>query len=65
MNKSKISGDTKIVMGSPIPKDNDIDIPPKSAGEKVIEEGEIVLNLESNTKELLDQLNASKDNKER
>ena len=65
MDKSKISGDSKIVMGSPVPKENDIDIPPKSAGEKVIEEGEIVLNLESNTKELLDKLNASKGNQER
>lgn len=60
MDKSKVSGDSKIVMGSPIPKEDSIDIPPKSAGEKVIEEGEIVLNLESNTKELLDKLDASK-----
>ena len=65
MNKNKISGDTKIVMGSPVPKENDIDIPPKSAGKKVIEEGEVIINLESNTRELLDKLNASKDNKER
>ena len=65
MSKSNISGDTKIVMGSPIPKENDIDIPPKSAGEKVIEDGEIVLNLENNTKELIDRLNKSKGNQER
>ena len=65
MDKSKVSGDSKIVMGSPIPKEKNIDIPPKTAGEKVIEEGEIVLNLESNTKELLDKLNASKGNQER
>lgn len=65
MSKSNISGDTKIVMGSPIPKEKDIDIPPKSAGEKVIEEGEMVLNLENNTKELIDRLNESKGNQER
>ena len=60
MDKSKVSGDSKIVMGSPIPKEDSIDIPPKSAGEKVIEEGEIVLNLENNNKELLDKLEAQK-----
>ena len=65
MSKSNISGDTKIVMGSPIQKEKDIDIPPKSAGEKVIEDGEIVLNLENNTKELIDRLNKSKGNQER
>ena len=60
MDKSKVSGDSKIVMGSPIPKEDSIDIPPKSAGEKVIEEGEIVLKLENNNKELLDKLEAQK-----
>ena len=39
MNKSKVNCDSKIVMGSPIQKEYCIDIPPKSAGEKVIEEG--------------------------
>ena len=66
MDRSKVSGDSKIVMGTPIAKGKNIEIPPKSADEKVIEEGEIVLNLESNTKELLDRLNASKNkNQER
>ena len=65
MDKSKVSGDLKIVMGSPIPREKDIDIPPKTACEKVIEEGEIVLNVSNNTKELLDRLNASKDKIER
>lgn len=65
MNKSNISGDAKIVMGSPIPTKENIDIPPKSAGEKVIEEGEIILNLEPNTKELVDKVNAKKGNQER
>ena len=60
MNKSKVSGDSKIVMGSPIPKENEIDIPPKSAGEKVIEEGEIILSLEVNTPELLKKLEKQK-----
>lgn len=57
MNKKNVSGDTKIVMGSPMPKGNNIDIPPKASGEKVIEEGEIILSLEPNTKELIDKLN--------
>lgn len=65
MNKSKVSGDSKIIMGSPMPKEENIDIPPKASGEKVIEEGEIILNLEPNTRELLDRLNASKGNQER
>lgn len=65
MNKKNVSGDTKIVMGSPTPKENNIDIPPKASGEKVIEEGEIILNLEPNTRELIDKLNASKGNQER
>lgn len=65
MDKSKVSGDSKIVMGSPVPTEEELNIPPQSAGEKVIEEGEVVLNLESNTKELLDRLNASKGNQER
>ena len=57
MNTSNVNGDLKIVMGSPVPTENSIDIPPKSAGEKVIEEGEIVLNLEPNTRELVEKLN--------
>lgn len=65
MNRSNVSGDLKIVMGSPMPTEKSIDIPPKSAGEKVIEEGEIVLNLESNTPELIARLNKSKNNVER
>lgn len=65
MNKSNNSGDTKIVMGSPIPTEKDINIPPKSAGEKVIEEGEIVIRLEPNTKELVDKVNAKEGNQER
>jgi len=62
MNKSKKSGDLKIVMGSPMPTEKDLDIPPKSAGEKVIEEGEIELKLENNTPELLHKLNKNKNN---
>lgn len=65
MNRSNVSGDLRIVMGSPIPTEKSIDIPPKSAGEKVIEEGEVILNLESNTPELIAKLNKSKNNVER
>ena len=60
MNKSKVSGDSKIVMGSPIPKEEEIDIPPRTAAEKVIEEGEIVLTVEQNTPEILKKLEAQK-----
>ena len=65
MNRSNVSGDLRIVMGSPIPTEKSIDIPPKSAGENVIEEGEVILNLESNTPELIAKLNKSKNNVER
>ena len=65
MNRSNVSGDLKIVMGSPMPTERSIDIPPKSAGEKVIEEGEIILNLENNTPELMAKLNKSKNNEGR
>ena len=58
MNKSNISGDAIIVMGSPVPTEKSIDIPPKTAGKKVIEEGEIVLSLEANTPELIAKLNS-------
>lgn len=60
MNTSKVNGDLKIVMGSPMPTENSIDIPPKTAGQKVIEEGEIVLSLEQNTTELIERLNQNK-----
>lgn len=65
MNRSNVNGDLKIVMGSPIPTEKSIDIPPKSAGEKVIEEGEIILSLENNTPELIAKLNKNKNNEER
>ena len=65
MNTSNVSGDTIIVMGSPMPTEKGIDIPPKTAGKKVIEEGEIELKLESNTPELIAKLNKSKNNVER
>ncbi len=65
MNKNNINGDLKIVMGSPVPTDKSLDIPPKTAGQKVIEEGEIVLNLEKNTPELIAKLNKRKNNVER
>jgi len=65
MNTSNISGNVKIVMGTPIPTEKEINIPPKTAGQKVIEEGEIVLNLEDNTPELIAKLNKSKNNVER
>ena len=60
MDKSKVSGDSKIVMGSPIPKEKEIDIPPKTAKEKIIEEGEIILSLEQNTPEILKKLEEQK-----
>lgn len=60
MNTSKVNGDLKIVMGSPMPTERSIDIPPKTAGQKVIEEGEIVLKLEQNTPELIAKLNKNK-----
>lgn len=58
MNKSKVSGDTKIVMGSPMAKeDKNIVIPPEKSGMKVIEEGEIELTVAQNTPELIAELN--------
>ena len=61
MDKSKVSGDSKIVMGAPMPKeDKHITIPPEKSGTKVIEEGEIELKLEQNTPELLKKLEAQK-----
>ena len=65
MNTSNISGDAMIVMGAPMPTEKTLDIPPKTAGKKVIEEGEIILNLENNTPELISKLNKSKNNVER
>ena len=65
MNTSNVNGDLKIVMGSPIPTEKSLNIPPKTAGQKVIEAGEIELNLEKNTPELIARLNKSKNNVER
>lgn len=66
MNKNNISGDSKIVCGTPVPenKENGIDIPPKTAGEKAIEAGEIILSVEPNTKELINKLEVQKAKKE-
>lgn len=55
MNKENISGDLKMVFGSPIPDEENIDIPPKASGEKVIEEGTIILELEDNTPEVVEE----------
>lgn len=61
MNTSQISGDSKVVFGVPMPKDKGIiDIPPKKDYKKAIEEGEIALNFEPNTKVLIDKLEAQK-----
>ena len=61
MDKSKVSGDSKIVMGAPMAKEEkDIVIPPAKSGMKVIEEGEIELNLEPNTPELIRKLEEQK-----
>ena len=65
MNTSNISGDSIILMGSPMPTESSIDIPPKTAGKKIIEAGEIELKLESNTPELIAKLNKNKNNVER
>jgi len=59
MNTSNISGDTIIVMGAPMPTEKTLDIPPKTAGKKVIEEGTIILKVEPNNRELLEKLNRS------
>ena len=45
MSKASVSGDTKVVCGSPVPSESGIDIPPKRAGEMVIEEGEVVIEV--------------------
>ena len=61
MDKSKVSGDSKIVMGAPMAKEEKtIVIPPAKSGMKVIEEGEIELAVEKNTPELLRKLEAQK-----
>ena len=57
MNKGNVSGDSKMVCGTPIPSENGIDIPPKRAGEMVIEEGEVVLEARDNTPELVNAVN--------
>ncbi len=53
MSKGNVSGDSKIVCGAPVPSERGIDIPPKRAGEIVIEEGEIIIRAENNTPELV------------
>ena len=54
MDKSIVSGDSKIVMGSPMAKkEKHIVIPPEKSGMKVIEEGEIEIKVEKNTPELI------------
>ena len=53
MNRSNVNGDLKIVMGSPIPTENSLDIPPKAAGQKVIEEGVIEISAYDYDKEVL------------
>ena len=61
MDKSKVSGDSKIVMGSPMAKEEkNIVIPPEKSGMKVIEEGEIELSVEPNTPDLLKKLEEQK-----
>ena len=61
MDISKVSGDSKIVMGSPMAKEEKtIVIPPENSGSKVIEEGEIILRLEQNTPEILKKLEEQK-----
>jgi hypothetical protein len=58
MNGENISGDSIVVCGTPIPDENkNIDIPPRTAGKKVIEEGEITISLEPNNKEIVDKVN--------
>ena len=58
MNTNNVSGDSKVVVGTPIPDEKGINIPPEKAGEKVIEEGPVVLELQSNTQELVNKVNA-------
>ena len=54
MDKSKVSGDPKIVMGAPMAKEErEIVIPPEKSGMKVIEEGDVILTVEANTPELI------------
>ena len=54
MDKSKVSGDSKIVMGSPMAKEEKtIVIPPEKSGMKIIEEGPIELKVEKNTPEII------------
>lgn len=57
MNTSNINGDLKIVMGSPMPTEDSIDIPPRTAAQKVIEEGEIEISVANNTPEIIAKLN--------
>ncbi len=64
MNKSNVNGDSIIVCGTPIPDTKGrANIPPKTAGKKIIQAGEIEIKLESNTAELINKLNKNKGNK--
>ena len=58
MNANSVSGDSRVVVGTPIPDEKGINIPPEKAGEKVIEEGTVVLELQPNTQELVNKVNA-------
>ena len=64
MNTNNVSGDSKVVVGTPIPDEKGINIPPEKAGEKVIEEGPVVLELQSNTPELVNEVNAKYNKRE-
>ena len=63
MNKASVSGDSRVVCGAPVPSEKGIDIPPKKAGEMVIEEGEVVIKAVDNTPEIVNAVN-KKYNKE-
>ena len=65
MSKGNVSGDSKIVCGSPIPSEKGIDIPPKRAGEMAIEEGDIVIEVRPNTPELVKAVNKKYNKEER
>lgn len=64
MIEANVNGDTIIVCGAPRPSENNIDIPPKTAGKKVIEAGDVVINLEENTPELVEAINRKNNKKE-
>ena len=65
MNKASVSGDSKVVCGAPVPSEKGIDIPPKRAGEMTIEEGEVIINVEPNTPELVSAVNKKYNKEER